>query len=103
MLGQIKKEVDEMKKIKEEIERSGKEFIKTISDSGKGHMQPPSVPGDINNNLKNIAEISKVNLEGLENLEAIKSLQNFNIEGYQQSINTLKKQIIQYQKESEQI
>ena len=55
MLGQIKKEVDEMKKIKEEIERSGKEFIKTISDSGKGHMQPPSVPGDINNNLKNIA------------------------------------------------
>lgn len=52
----------------------------------------------MNSNLKNLAEVSKNQLEGLENLEAIKSLQNFNIEGYIQAINSLKKQIIQYQK-----
>lgn len=57
----------------------------------------------MNNNLKNLAEISKNQLEGLENMEAIKNLQNFNIEGYSQAINGLKRQIVQYQKESEQI
>jgi hypothetical protein len=31
-------------------------------------------------------------------MDAIKNLQNFNIEGYTQSIHTLKKQIAQYQK-----
>jgi len=31
-------------------------------------------------------------------MEAIKSLQNFNIEGYSQAINGLKRQIVQYQK-----
>lgn len=57
----------------------------------------------MNNNLKNLAEISKNQLEGLENMEAIKNLQNFNIDGYSQAINGLKRQIVQYQKESEQI
>lgn len=57
----------------------------------------------MNNNLKNLAEISKNQLEGLENMDAIKNLQNFNIEGYSQAINGLKRQIVQYQKESEQI
>lgn len=55
---------------------------------------------EMNSNLKNLADISKNQLEGLENLEAIKNLQNFNIEGYTQAINGLKKQIVQYQKES---
>jgi hypothetical protein len=36
-------------------------------------------------------------------MEAIKNLQNFNMEGYTQAINGLKRQIVQYQKESEQI
>ncbi len=52
----------------------------------------------MNSNLKNLAEISKNQLEGLENMEVIKSLQNFNIEGYSQAITGLKKQIVQYQK-----
>lgn len=52
----------------------------------------------MNSNLKNLAEISKNQLDGLENMEAIKHLQNFNIEAYGQAINGLKKQIVQYQK-----
>lgn len=51
-------------------------------------------------NLKNLVELSKNHIDGLENLDGIKSLQNFNMEAYTQSINTLKKQIVQYQKES---
>lgn len=31
-------------------------------------------------------------------MEAIKNLQNFNIEGYNQALNSLKRQIAQYQK-----
>ena len=37
--------------------------MKTISDAGKGGKQ--SVPGELNSNLKNLAEISKNQLEGL--------------------------------------
>jgi hypothetical protein len=33
----------------------------------------------MNSNLKNLADISKNQLDGLENLEAIKNLQSFNI------------------------
>lgn len=36
-------------------------------------------------------------------MEGIKGLQNFNIEAYSQAVNSLKKQIVQYQKESENI
>jgi hypothetical protein len=54
----------------------------------------------MNSNLRNMVEISKNHIDGLENLEGIKNLQNFNIEAYTQSINTLKRQIVQYQKES---
>jgi len=100
---QIKKEVNEMKKIKEEIERSSKEFMKSAGDANRGNSQQPGVPSKItemNSNLKHLAEASKGQLEGLEDLEAIKHLQNFNIEGYQQAINNLKRQIVQYQKES---
>ena len=57
----------------------------------------------VEGNLKHLSEISKNQLAGLENLEGIKSLQNFNIEAYTQAINTLKRQIVQYQKESEEI
>ena len=53
---------------------------------------------EMNQNLKNLAEVSKNQLDGLENMEAIKNLQSFNVEGYNQAINSLKRQIVQYQK-----
>ena len=80
--------------------------MKNAGETSKGNNRPPAVPSNItemNSNLKHLAENSKNQLEGLEDLEAIKHLQNFNIDGYQQAINNLKRQIVQYQKESEQI
>ena len=78
--------------------------MKTLSDANKpGNPSVPNNIGEMNSNLKHLAEISKNQLEGLENLDAIKNLQNFNMEGYQQAILNLKRQIVQYQKESEQI
>lgn len=38
------------------------------------------------------------NLDGIGNMEAIKNLQSFNMEGYGQAINSLKRQIAQLQK-----
>ena len=62
-------------------------------------MQPdPRQMNDMNSNLKNLVEVSQNHLEGLENMEAIKALQNFNIEGYTSAINSIKRQIAQYQK-----
>ena len=66
--------------------------------NGQPQQQQVNNLAEMNSNLKNLAEISKNQIEGLENLEGIKNLQNFNIEGYQQQINSLKKQIVQYQK-----
>ena len=80
--------------------------MRNAGEASKGNNRTPAVPSNItemNSNLKHLAENSKNQLEGLEDLEAIKHLQNFNIEGYQQAINNLKRQIVQYQKESEQI
>ena len=48
--------------------------------------------------MRNMVQTSQNHLEGLENMEALKSLQNFNMEGYSQAINQLKKQIGQYLK-----
>lgn len=64
MLGQFKKEVGEIRKLKDEMEKTAKEFLKTMSEGGRGNSQP-SVPADLNSNLKHISEISKNQLEGL--------------------------------------
>lgn len=40
----------------------------------------------------------QTNVDGIGNIEAINNLQAFNIEGYGQAINSLKKQIAQLQK-----
>jgi len=45
-----------------------------------------------------MVQASQNHIEGLENMEGIKNLQNFNIEGYNQAVGSLKKQIAQYQK-----
>ena len=90
-----------MNRIKEEIQKSHQEFLRTMSEkekNGQPQQQQVNNLAEMNSNLKNLAEISKNQIEGLENLEGIKNLQNFNIEGYQQQINSLKKQIVQYQK-----
>jgi FMN-dependent NADH-azoreductase len=84
---------------------AGKEMSKTISESNKQGKQvsfqqnsPMTNITDMNINLKNLAELSQNNIDGLANLDAIKNLQHFNMEGYNQAINNLKRQIVQYQK-----
>jgi hypothetical protein len=52
----------------------------------------------MNSNFKDLIAVSQNHVEGLEKMEAIKQLQNFNIEGYTQAINSIKRQIAQYQK-----
>lgn len=69
VLKHIKKEVDEMKKIKEEIEKASKQFLKTISEGNKTGKQVTfqgvNNVAEMNSNLKNLADISKNQLEGL--------------------------------------
>lgn len=109
MLHQIIKEVDEIRRIRDDIVNAGKEINRTINEANKSAKQvslqngSPTNITEMNTNLKQLADISHNHIQGLENLDAIKGLQNFNMEGYNQAINNLKKQIVQYQKESENI
>lgn len=59
----------------------------------------------MNKNLKAMVQTSQQNIDLLspEKLELLGKLQNFNLEGYTQQLNSLKSQVAMVQRESDQV
>lgn len=47
VLFEIKREVEQMKKIKDQIERSSRQFLKNVNEAQKGTSKQPTMPNNI--------------------------------------------------------